>query len=461
MPWLLNLVYLAALGLLSPWLVWRFVRTGRYRKDLFPKLTGRVAPPPRGPVVWFHAVSVGEVHLLGPVVAGFRRRHPHWAVVVSSTTDTGLAEARAKFADHTVVPFPFDFSWAVGAALDRIRPALLVLAEGEMWPNLLRAAHARGVPVAVVNARLSPRSFRRYAKVAGLARRLLFRFVNRIAVQSEDYAERFRSLGVEPSKLAVTGSVKYDGAMGNRDTAKMRDLRRLITPLPLWERGRGEELLSAGSPLTPNPFPPRGEGSLVWVAGSTHAPEEEIVLRTFAALLPRHPTLRLVLVPRHPDRFAEVARLVERSGIPFVCRSQLSEPRADCPPIVLLDTVGELGAAWVLADVGYVGGTLDGKRGGQSMIEPAGYGVPTVFGPHDWNFRDAAARLVEAGGSIRVKTEADLAPALDRLLADEQLRKRMGDAARDLVARQQGATDRTLDVLDELLDEVEARRRAA
>jgi 3-deoxy-D-manno-octulosonic-acid transferase len=428
MPWLLNLLYLVALGLLSPWLVWRCVRTGRYRKDLLPKLTGRVKPSARSPAVWFHAVSVGEVHLLVPLVAGFRRRHPQWQVVVSSTTDTGLAEARAKFADLAVVPFPFDFSWAVGTALGRIRPAILVLAEGELWPNLLRAARARGVPVAVVNARLSPRSFRRYARVAGLALRLVFRFVDRIAVQSGEYADRFRALGVDPAKLFVTGSVKYDGAAGNRDAPKARQLRELLFSR---EAKPSEEL--------------------IWVAGSTHAPEEVIVLRTFASLRTRFPTLRLVLVPRHTDRFEDVAKLVESSGLPFVRRSQLAEPLTACPPVVLLDTVGDLAAAWALADVGYVGGTLDGKRGGQSMIEPAGFGVPTVFGPHVWNFKDAAARLVDAGGAVMVKTEAELEPALARFLADAAERRRTGDAARDLVRRQQGATERTLDVLDGLI----------
>jgi 3-deoxy-D-manno-octulosonic-acid transferase len=438
MPRLLNLLYLVALGLLSPWLVWRCVRTGRYRKDLWPKLTGRVTPSARSPVVWFHAVSVGEVHLLVPLVAGFRRRHPRWQVVVSSTTDTGLAEARAKFTDFAVVPFPFDVSWAVGNALGRIRPSLLVLAEGELWPNLLRAARARGVPVAVVNARLSLRSFRRYARVAGLARRLVFRFVDRIAVQSGEYADRFRALGVDPANLFVTGSVKYDGAVGNRDAPKARQLRDLLFS--------HEARTSAGP---------------VWVAGSTHAPEEGIVLHSFASLRTRFPTLRLVLVPRHPDRFEEVARLVEVSSLPFVRRSRIAEPLTTCPPVVLLDTVGDLAAAWALADVGYVGGTLDGKRGGQSMIEPAGFGVPTVFGPHVWNFQDAAARLVDAGGAVTVKTGAELEPALARLLTDAAERRRTGEAARDLVRRQQGATDRTLDVLDGLIGERDAAKPAA
>src|SRR5207253_8969133 len=169
--------------------------------------------------------------------------------------------------------------------------------------------------------------------------------------------------------------------------------------------------------------------------------------------------LRLILVPRHPDRFEEVARLVEASGLPFVRRSRIAEPLTEMPAVVLLDTVGELGAAWGLADVGFTGGSLDGHRGGQSMIEPAGYGVPCVFGPHVWNFKDAARRLVEVGGAVMVQDAAELECELTRLLADESLRLRMGAAARELVRRQQGATQRTLDLLDALLPT--ARSQAA
>jgi 3-deoxy-D-manno-octulosonic-acid transferase len=199
---------------------------------------------------------------------------------------------------------------------------------------------------------------------------------------------------------------------------------------------------------------PRAAGrspELVWVAGSTHAPEESIVLGVFARLRARVPHLRLILVPRHPDRFAEVAQLVERSGLPFARRSQIGEQLPEMPAVVLLDTVGELGAAWGLADVGYIGGSLDGQRGGQSMIEPAGYGVPTLFGPHVWNFRDAANRLIGAGGAVMVQDAAELERELAKLLEDAGRREQMGEAARKLVREQQGATERTLDVLDRVL----------
>jgi len=421
---LLNLLYLSILAMLSPWLVWRSWRTGRYRQNVAAKLLGRVTIiKSSAPVAWFHGVSVGEIHLLATLVATFRKRHPDWQIVVSSTTDTGLSEAQNRFADCAVIAWPFDFTWAVRTALARVQPSLIVLAEAEMWPNFVRIAHSQNIPVAVVNARLSPRSFGRYRRIAWLARRSLFRQVRAIAVQAEEYAERFAQLGVEVSKLTVTGSVKYDGASGERDTPKGRELRRLLAI----------EVTQT-----------------IWVAGSTHAPEEAIVIEAFCTLQPRFPDLRLILVPRHPDRFEHVAELLDRSGLTYQRRSRTVMPVSS--PIVLLDSVGELGAAWGLADVGYVGGTLDGKRGGQSMIEPAGYGVPTVFGPHIWNFRDAAKRLVEVNGAVMVRDADEVAVAIGELLENATLRQTMGEAARTFVCNQQGATERTLDVLDRLID---------
>jgi 3-deoxy-D-manno-octulosonic-acid transferase len=433
---LLDLVYQLALACLSPWLAWRALRTGRYRRELGAKFFGHVSVrnPQKRPVAWFHAVSVGEVNLLGTLVPEFQKRHPDWLVVVSSTTDTGLAEARSKFRSLDVIAWPFDFSWAVAAALDAVKPSLVVLTESELWPNFLAAAGKRKVPVVVVNARMSPRSFRRLKRVAGPARRLLFRHVTRFVVQEIEYAERLKQLGVPAVKIVTTGSIKYDGAAGERDTPKTRALRTALG-------------LSSVTPSPLHPFTP----SLVLLAGSTHAPEESLILAAFSRLRERFPHLRLILVPRHRDRFEEVARLVEASGLPFVRRSAITSPLAEMPAVVLLDTMGELGAAWGLADVGFTGGSLDGVRGGQSMIEPAGYGVPCVFGPHVWNFKDAAKRLVEVGGAVKVKDAAELEAELAKLIADSELRLRMGAAARELVRRQQGATLRTLDVLDSLI----------
>ncbi len=414
-------LYAFGLALASPWLVWR---TGRYRWGVAAKLFGRltIARADGRPCAWFHGVSVGEVHLLGPLVAAFRVERPGWRVVVSSTTDTGLSEARARFGADAVTPFPFDFSWACGAALDHVRPAVVVLAESELWPNFLLAAARRRVPVVVANARVSPRSFTRLRRVKGAARAFLLGRVTAFAAQDADTAGRLAALGVPSARVTVTGSVKYDGAAGDRDTPKGRDLARLLRL-------------------------DTGDRPLVVVAGSTHPPEEMIVLAAFARLRVRFPGLLLVLVPRHPDRSAAVAGLVAASGSVWARRSELREPVVVRPAVVLLDTVGELGATWGLADVGFVGGSLDGARGGQSMIEPAGYGVPAVFGPHVWNFRDAARRLVECGGAVQIKDAGELADALEKLLADAELRDRVGGAAGDLVRSQQGATVRTVEVI--------------
>lgn len=428
MSFLLDLLYLLVLTLLAPWLLWRAAATNRYRSDLRAKLLGESSRLPRDgrPLAWFHGVSVGEIHLLTTLIAAFRQRHPDWRVVVSSTTDTGLAEARNRFPNDVVIAFPFDFSWAVGRTLEALNPTVVILAESELWPNFLAAAKRRNIPVVVVNARMSPRSFARLNRVRGAANRLLLRNVRAFAVQSDDYAKRLRQLGVTAERLTVTGSVKYDGATGDRDTEKARRLREL------W-----------GLASSPQP--------LIWVAGSTHAPEESIILDLFGRLRDRVPNLRLLLVPRHPDRFDEVANLVASTGLPHIRRSTITVPLAEMPAVVLLDTIGELGAAWALADVGFTGGSLDGKRGGQSMIEPAGYGVPCVFGPHIWNFRDAAIRLVETGGAVMVQNPQEIEQEMLRLLTDSELRNRMGTAARELVRSQQGATARTLDVIDSVV----------
>jgi 3-deoxy-D-manno-octulosonic-acid transferase len=417
---ILNIIYACLLIALAPWLLWRRLRTGRYRQHTAAKLFGVCDfKPDHRPAAWFHGVSVGEVHLLVTLIAAFRRAHPGHRMVITSTTDTGLAEARVKLPGCDVLAWPLDFTWAVRRMLDAVRPEIVVLAEAEMWPNFLAAAQARSIPVMVINARLSPRSFARLRRVASMAKRLFYDRVSTIGVQSADYAERFKMLGVDPAKLIVTGSMKYDGAAASAPAAKWLDAKPIDCK--------------------------------ILVAGSTHAPEESLVLDAFKAIRNKLPQWSLVVVPRHPDRFAEVAKLVERSGLAFVKRSQITTPLTVLPAVVLLDTVGELAAAWGLADLGYVGGTLDGKRGGQSMIEPAGLGVPTVFGPHVWNFRDAARRLVDSNAAIMIDDATALTAMLHALMNDDPRRATMGHAARTLVAEQQGATARTLAILDRLL----------
>jgi 3-deoxy-D-manno-octulosonic-acid transferase len=437
MSFFLNALYLTALVIFSPWLLYKALTTGKHRRGLWRKFSGAAFEREGdAPCAWFHGVSVGEIHLLRQVIAAFRRRHPDWQCVVSTTTDTGFDEARKHFPDLPVFFWPFDFSWAVRRALRRVRPSVVILAEGEMWPNFLVAAQRRRVPVAVINARMSPRSCGRYRRLGGLTRRLLAK-VALFAAQTPEYATHLCLLGAPRERVHVTGSVKYDGTSADRGNPKTQELRRLLAV-------RADDL--------------------VFIAGSTQQPEEEVALGIFRRLRPEFPRLRLILVPRQKDRFDEVAALLKRSGEPFVRRSALSSQSAICnlqSAIVLVDTIGELGALWGLADVALVGGSLDGKRGGQNMIEPAAYGAAVLFGPHVWNFRDAAARLTAAGGAVQVADAAALEAAVRQLLADGAKRARMGAAARHFVKEQQGATERTLTLLDGLIAEAARDRKAA
>lgn len=432
----MGIAYDAALTALiaaaSPWLALR-ARAGRpgpwrlWAGPQFPAI-----PPTDAPVVWFHGVSVGEVHLLGPVVAAFKQRFPHLEIVISSTTPTGLAQAQKLFSGTTVVPFPFDLSWQVRRAFNAVQPAAVVMAESELWPGFLAEAHRRQVPVSVINGRMSPRSAHRWRRMAPLARATFGR-VHSWAVQDQAHREALIALGVDPAAVRVTGSVKFDGALASR--APQADALR--------------QLLGINAAQT------------IFVAGSTQECEEKHLLSVWKRLVIDYPELRMVLVPRHPERFESVAAWLASEHVVFSRRSLLTQP-ADSPAgIVLLDTLGELSALWTLADLGFVGGSLDGKRGGQSMIEPAARGVPACFGPHVWNFKDIARQLIAQGGATMLAGATDLEPTLRRWLANPAERQRVGDAARAFVATQQGATLRTLDFLGERLPVLAASGRRA
>jgi 3-deoxy-D-manno-octulosonic-acid transferase len=426
MSWLLDFVYLFVLSLLSPWLLYRALRTGRYRRGLQDKLFGLRASPSTG-AVWFHGVSVGEIHLLRQVIAAFRRRNPDVPCVVSTTTDTGYDEARRCFPDLFVFHYPFDFSWAVRRSLQITAPRLIVLAEAELWPNFLMAARRQCVPVAVINGRMSPRSLKRYQCVKPLSR-WLFGQLDLLLMQTEHYARAVYFLGVDSERAAVTGNIKFDGVLTDRSNPRTRYLGDML-------KVKDDEL--------------------IWIAGSTQAPEEAIVLRIWQKLRGDHPNLRLLLVPRHKERFEEVAQLLTQSGVDFARRS--SDVNLN-KPVVLVDTMGELGPLWGLADVAFVGGSLDGRRGGQNMIEPAAFGAAVLFGPHVWNFADTAARLIEAHAACQIADAAQLETMLRLLLEDDEERRRLGTAARDFVLSQQGATELTVTLLGELMD---TRRKQA
>jgi 3-deoxy-D-manno-octulosonic-acid transferase len=444
--WLLNVLYLAIIAICSPLIVWQSWRTGKYREGFREKLLGWV-PRREGnaPCVWVHAVSVGEVNLVAILLRKLRADHPDWEFVVSTTSRTGYELARKKYADLSVFYCPLDFSWAVRRAIRRIRPTVLMLAELELWPNLIRAAKEQGARVAIVNGRMSDHSFPGYRRIRPLVTAVL-RQIDLIAAQNDESAARFRALGAPADRVVVTGSLKYDGAQTDRNNPRPQALRELAD-------------------IT--------EGDIVFLAGSTQEPEEQYALEIFRNLAPEHPRLRLILVPRHPERFEAVAKLLQASSIRWQRRTDLEpwvagmerqrppstqhtggSPRLDPshprPKILLVDTIGELGAWWGAAHIAFVGGSF-GDRGGQNMIEPAAYGAAVSFGPNTRNFRDIVVALQAADTAVTVQTPEQLEAFVARCLTNPSYATDLGSRAQQLVQSQLGATARTVALIDSLV----------
>ncbi|MFN7870388.1 MAG: 3-deoxy-D-manno-octulosonic acid transferase, partial [Planctomyces sp.] len=308
-------------------------------------------------------------------------------------------------------------------ALDRIRPVHVVLVELELWPGFMAACRSRAIPVAIVNARLSERSFRRYLKIRSLLQPM-FAGIRLIAAQSPAIAARLRTLGAREEAIHVTGSVKFDGIECRPDHPGLTTLRHTFQ-------------LHNTAP--------------VLMAGSTQEPEEQLLLHAWQQLQPEFPELTLILVPRHRERFEAVAQLVLQSGCTLMRRSDPSTTTATTdsrgrPAVRLLDTIGELSACWGLADIAFVGGSF-GNRGGQNMIEPAAWGAAVLFGPHTWNFRDVVQVFLEAEACLQLRDPSQLLPTLRQLLQQPAERQRLGAIARQTVQRQQGAISVTIQLL--------------
>lgn len=429
MPWLLNLAYALLLCAISPLLLYRILVVGKYRVGWREKLWG--ALPARDsdrPCLWLHAVSVGEVLQLQPIMAELRHRLPGWEFMITTTTETGRAVAEKTFPQHTVCYFPLDFSWAVRRAIYHIRPTAVVLVELELWPNFTRLVTQCEIPLALINARISDRSFRGYRRIRPLMKTLLSR-LTAIAAQNELYFDRLVELGARPERTRITGSIKFDRIQTDRQNSKTQEIRTSFGIRP-------EER--------------------VLIAGSTQHPEEALAVDTWLELKQQFADLRLVLVPRHKERFAEVAQMLAHRNLPFLRRSDMLDSTGaaatvtdvgeQSAPILLLDTLGELSACWGLADIAFVGGSLS-TRGGQNMIEPAGYGSAVLFGPNTQNFRDVVAALLHVDAARVVADGSQLTATVRELLQDSREARRMGAAARELVLSQQGATSRTVEIL--------------
>jgi 3-deoxy-D-manno-octulosonic-acid transferase len=370
--------------------------------------------------VWLHAVSLGEMTAAAPLVRALRSRYPESSLVLTTATATGRARARSLFGDTVDVRFlPYDTPGAVARFLDRIRPRLAVIMETELWPNLFSECERRGVPLVLASARLSAKSVLRYRRFGGLFRGI-FSASSLVAAQTPKDAERFIAIGAQSARTRVIGNIKFDMELGEGVV------------------DRGRELRSAFGSIRP-----------VWIAGSTHAGEEEQVLEAHAELRRAEPKALLLLVPRHPDRFDDVAAALSRRQLGFTRRSSGGMPDS-ATQVVLVDTVGELAALYAAADVAFVGGSLV-PIGGHNLLEPAALGLPVLTGPFHSNSKDIARLLLSQGAALEVADARELAAALTRLLADPAQRQRMGAIGRHIVESNRGSVARLLELIAPLL----------
>lgn len=406
-----------------PYWLFQVARHGKYREGFAERLgrvPSRLQPPAVGQrVIWIHAVSVGEVLAVAGLVDELQQRFPQHRIYLSTTTDTGQALARKRFGEAQVFYFPMDFAFAIRPYLEMLRPEIVVIAETEFWPNFLRLAHGNSARVAVVNARISDRSWPNYRRFRSLLRKVLDN-VDLFLAQTQQDATRLREIGASPEKVRVTGNLKFD----------------IPAPAPSAIVEKFRELLR------------QNHAGPVLVCGSTVEGEEPLLLKAFENVLVRHPEAVMILAPRHPERFPEVARLLEKMSIRFWRRSEWNGEKLN-GGVLLLDTIGELATLYAVADVAFVGGSLV-PRGGHNIIEPAQYGVATVVGNHTENFRDIVS-LFQSRDAVRVVGPAELPLVWMDLLANENERKTLGRRAAETMRSQAGATLRTVDALQALL----------
>lgn len=433
---LLDLGYLLAGVVALPWFVYRLVRRGD--AGGFPSRFGFGLGAGTSSSIWLHGASAGEILLLQPLVRRLERDMPETPLVVSAFSSTGLATARRAFPRHRVVLFPFDLSVVVNRFLHRLSPRLVVIVEGDLWPNFLLALRRRDIPVVVLNGRMSPRSCRRHALSRVVP--LLLRAMPLIAVQSEEHARRLQRLGVEARRLHVTGNMKYDLAPPPSDSNEVGALRERLG---------------------------YGARDIVMIGGSLHRGEDDVLLRAWRQLSSETDrSIALVLVPRYPADSGQTEKKAREHAGRALLKTAVDggEEAPGIEGVLIVDTLGELRALYALADIAFVGGSLFSRghnRGGHNLMEPAIAGIPVLFGPHHSSFAETAEALVEAGAGAVVHDEDELARHLLRLVEDESGRQRMGMKARTAILSRQGATERNYTLLQPLLRSASERPPAA
>ena len=427
-------------GLLGwPYFYWHLKSRGR-GESFLPRLGLKLPPdPPSGtPRIWIHGVSVGEVLSALPLVQELQRFLPQVSLTISTGTETGQAVARRHFLPMgiQVCYYPLDLPWAVHRYLNRLRPDIYISLDSEIWPNFLSSAHKRGVRLALLNARLSDQSFTRLLKYRRYIIDIIKLYDVIAAGSTQDY-QRFRTLGIPAAKIYNTGNLKIDRLMQMRE-----------------EKGEGK-IKAGGTGVSPVPPLATFLGLAdhpVFLAASTHAGEEEVVLAAYKELKAPYPALLLLLAPRHPERAGEIGRLLEERGLPYHLWQRLkSGEETRTRPVVLIDTIGDLFSLYGVADVAFVGGSLV-PHGGQNILEAAAWGLAPLYGPHLENFRWAQAILEEAGAGLLIQDAPSLTAAAQRLLDHPDLRQDLGRRAQSALIPHQGAAKRQATLVADLLN---------
>jgi len=414
-----TLIFTLALPIVFLRLLWRSRKAPEYRERWNERLGNFPTPTRHGSVVWFHTVSVGEFIAATPLIRHYLQRGA--SVVVTTTTPTGSAQVRKTFGDQVFHVYgPYDLPLFVNRFLNKIKPKVCVLLETELWPNLIRCCKRHNIPVILANARLSEKSFNAYARFPGLSKSMLNE-LSFAAIQNETDAKRFVALGLPENRGEVIGSIKFDLDLAEELRARAQDLSSSL----------------------------HRQGNVVWIAASTHAGEDEIILEAYRTLKEKFNTLKLILVPRHPERFATVRELCDATGFKVRQRSLGNPNDAADVDILLGDTMGELMLLFGAADVAFIGGSLV-EKGGHNYIEAAAWALPIVSGPSTYNF-SAVAKELQRSGSLTIVNDAnDMVETLAPLLEDDERRRDSGLAGKAVADKNRGATQKLIGIIDSI-----------
>ncbi|HED00499.1 MAG TPA: 3-deoxy-D-manno-octulosonic acid transferase [Proteobacteria bacterium] len=426
---LYNVLQLIFIFIFLPFILLRIALTPKYRQRILSRLglhfPSMDAVDDSGPRIWIHALSVGEVMSSAALVREMRRRFPDWVIIYSTSTATGAAIARQKLGetvDH-LITYPLDLFWSVRHVVKNVRPELFVLIETDLWPNMLGAISRRGTPIILLNGRISGSSFSYYKRFS-LFFRPIFSLIDKFAMQSRADEERMIELGISPRKIYSIGNLKFDQEGVQVGEKEIEELRRTLH------------------------IPPR---SKVFIAGSTHAGEEEIILSAYGKLIFTYPDLFLVLAPRDPGRADDVKGLAQSAGFDTYKKTELPGlPESNTVQVVVLDTLGELSKLYALATVAFVGGSLVPERG-HNLLEVASHAKPVVFGPHTEDFKEADAALIRKGGGYMVSNENELVKILELILSNDVLAQKAGEKAFQVIKKNRGAVEKAIDLISETL----------